>query len=48
MKKYGNYTLPGGMIINGQLIYDEAIADILRLEEQLRDTYETPPTYLLG
>ncbi len=48
MKKYGNYTLPGGMVINGQGIYDEAITDILRLEEQLWDTWEEPPQFLIG
>lgn len=48
MKKYGNYTLPGGMVINGQQIYDEAKAEILRLEEQLRDTWEEPPEFLIG
>jgi hypothetical protein len=48
MKKYGNYTLPGGMVINGQGIYEEAIADIARLELQLRDTWEEPPQFLIG
>jgi len=48
MKKYGNYTLPGGMVINGQGIYEEAMADIIRLEEQMRDTWELPPDFLIG
>lgn len=48
MKKYGNYTLPGGMIINGQQIYDEAVVEIARLEIKLRDTYEEPPEFLVG
>jgi hypothetical protein len=48
LKKYGNYTLPGGMVINGQTIYEEATADILRLEDQLRDTWEEPPVFLVG
>ena len=48
MKKYGNYTLPGGMVINGQGIYEEAVAEVLRLEEELRDTYEEPPQFLIG
>lgn len=48
MKKYGNYTLPGGMVINGQQIYEEAVAEMLRLEEQLRDTWEEPPQFLIG
>jgi hypothetical protein len=48
MKKYGNYTLPGGMVINGQQIYDEAKSEIIRLEDQLRDTFEEPPVFLMG
>jgi hypothetical protein len=48
MKKYANYTLPGGMIINGQQIYDEAKAEQLRLEKVLRETWEQPPQFLIG
>jgi hypothetical protein len=48
MKKYGNYTLPGGMIINGQGIYEEAINEQRRLEQVLRDTWEEPPQFLIG
>ena len=48
LKKYGNYTLPGGMIINGQQIYDEAQIDIIRLEDQLRDTFEEPIMFEVG
>lgn len=48
LKKYGGFTLPGGMTINGQQIYDEATADIIRLEDQLRDTFEEPPMFEVG
>ena len=48
LKKYGNYTLPGGMIINGQQIFDEAAAEVLRLEAQLRADFEEPPVFLVG
>jgi hypothetical protein len=48
LKKYGNYILPGGIIINGQTIYDEAIAEVARLEEKLRDVFEEPPNFLVG
>jgi hypothetical protein len=46
MKKYGNYVLPGGLVINAQTIYDEAVIEIGRLEEKLRDTFEEPPFQL--
>ena len=48
LKKYGNFTLPGGMVINGQQIYDEAVTEIKELEEKLRDVYEPPPQMLVG
>jgi len=48
MKKYGNYTLPGGIVINAQTIYDESMAEIMKLEEDLRDTFEEPPQFLVG
>lgn len=48
MKKYGNYVLPGGMVINAQTIYEEAVTEITKLEESLRDTHEEPPQFLIG
>jgi hypothetical protein len=48
LKKYGNYTLPGGLVVNGQGIYEEAAAEIEKLEEKLRDTYEEPPAFAVG
>lgn len=48
LKKYGNYVLPGGLIINGQAIYDEATVELGRLEEKLRDVYEEPTAFLVG
>lgn len=48
LKKYGNYVLPGGLTVNGQQIYDEAVAEIARLEDKLRDVYEEPSQFLVG
>lgn len=48
LKKYGNYTLPGGLVINAQTIYDEATQEVLMLEEKLRDTYEEPAAFIVG
>ncbi len=48
MKKYGNYVLPGGMVINATEIYSEAVLEIQKLEEDLRDTHEEPPMFLVG
>ena len=48
LKKYGNYTLPGGLVVNGQQIYDEAVVEIEKLEAKLRDVYEEPPAMFVG
>jgi hypothetical protein len=48
LKKYDNYVLPGGLTINGQKIWDEAVVEIEKLEEKLRETYEEPVPFLVG
>ena len=48
LKKYDNYVLPGGLIINGQKIWDESAVEIEKLEIKLRDTYEEPSQFLVG
>lgn len=42
LKLYGSITLPGGMILNGQTMYNEADEDVKRLYAQLRSDYEQP------
>lgn len=46
--KYSNYTLPGGLVVNGEKIYNDAVLEIAALEEKLRDVYEAPPQMLVG
>jgi hypothetical protein len=48
LTKYANYTLPGGLVVNGEKIYNDAVQEIVDLEEQLRDTFELPPQMLVG
>lgn len=48
LSKYDNYVLPGGMTINGKVIYTEAMEEIEKLEEELRDTFELPPMFDVG
>jgi hypothetical protein len=40
--------LPGGVTMNGQQIYEEAINDISAVEQEIRNTYEQPPPFLVG
>ena len=35
LKKYSNISLPGGITVNGQELYDEAIAEIKEIEEDI-------------
>jgi len=48
LKKFSGMSLPGGVNINGQQIYDEAVQEIKELEEEIRNTYEEPPQFLVG
>lgn len=47
MKKFGGLQLPGGVTLNGQETYDEAISDIKELEEDLM-TKSAPLDFFLG
>lgn len=42
LKKFGGVQMIGGTVLNGQQIYNEAIEEIQRLEEELRGTWEIP------
>lgn len=48
MKKFGGMQLPGGITMNGQQIFEEANNEITVAEREIRDTYEQPPTFLVG
>lgn len=47
LKKFGNMLLPGGISIDGQGLYDEAIAEIRDLEEDLQ-TKSSPLSFFMG
>jgi hypothetical protein len=40
--------LPGGVMLNGRQIYDDATADIAQLRENLRLEQELPPDFFIG
>lgn len=48
LTKYANYTLPGGLTVNGEKIYADAVEEVAKLEEDLRDVYEAPPQMIVG
>ena len=48
MKKFQGMLLPGGIMMNGQQIYNEAVQEIQEIEQLIRDTFEIPPQFILG
>ena len=48
LKKFSGVQLPGGIVLNGQQIFDEAIKEKQELEIELRDMYEEPAQFLVG
>ena len=46
--KFEGMVLPGGVTMNGRAIYDDAIADIEKLEEKIRLEHELPPLDFIG
>ena len=38
----------GGVTLNGQQIYSEALSDIEKLENEIRTTYELNPAMMMG
>ena len=48
MKKFGGMQLPGGVTLNGQVIFDEALAEITELEKEMQSRYELPVDFMVG
>lgn len=48
LKKFQGVQMPGGMELNGQVIYDEATAEIQELESKYSLEYELPVDMFVG
>jgi len=48
LKKFEGIQMPGGVTLNGQKIYDEAIDEIKELENEMQTTYTEPPNFMVG
>ena len=48
LKKFSSMQLPGGVMLNGQIIYDEAMAEIEKIEQEIRNTFELPVDFFTG
>jgi len=47
IKKFSGIQLPGGVTLNGQALYDEAIQEINQLEQELIEK-QAPLSFFLG
>jgi hypothetical protein len=48
MKKFGGIQMPGGVTLNGKEIYDEAVEEINRIEEDLQQYNVLPSDFIMG
>lgn len=48
MKKHQGMPMPSGLLLNGQQIFDEAVEEINRLEEEMINSYSIPPAFISG
>ena len=48
LKKFSGMALPGGVMFSGQLIYEEATAEIDKLEAEMISSYSLPVTHMIG
>ena len=48
LSKFNGVAMLGGVTLNGQQIYSEALSDIEKLETELRTTYELNPAMMMG
>ena len=46
--KFEGMQLPGGVILNGRQIYDDATAEIQILRDRIRSEHEFPPDFFVG
>jgi len=48
LKKFEGVLLPGGVTLNGQIIYNEAVEEIKELKEEAQNTYQLPIDFFTG
>jgi len=48
LTKFTGVQMPGGVTLNGEMIYNDAVDELKRLDEELRMVWETPPLDMIG
>ncbi|MBU46522.1 MAG: hypothetical protein CMD28_03745 [Flavobacteriales bacterium] len=47
-KKFAGIQMPGGVTLNGDQIYQEAVQEIQAIEQEMSLKYELPPSFMIG
>jgi hypothetical protein len=48
LKKFSGVQLPGGVTLNGQQIFEEALQEIQQIEQEMQSRFELPAMFLTG
>ena len=48
LKKFAGIQMPGGVTLNGETIYNEAVQEIQQIEQEMQLKYELPPQFMIG
>jgi hypothetical protein len=48
MMKFGGIELPGGITLNGIDVFNEASAQVDRIENDISSKFELPPQFFVG
>ena len=48
LKKFEGVQMPGGVTLNGQIIYNEAVEEVKELRDEAQNTYQLPIDFFTG
>ncbi len=48
LKKFEGVQLPGGVTLNGQKIFEEALEEIQQIEDEVQSRFELPTDFFVG
>lgn len=48
IKKFSGVQLPGGVMLNGDNLFQEAVQEIKEIEQEIRSSFELPPDMFVG
>ena len=48
LKKFSGMQLPGGVTLNGETIYNEAMSEIKQIEDDIQSSFQLPVDFFTG